>query len=131
MKFKTVSLTRILDEFKAPKIIQYLSLDVEGAEEDIFLDFPFHKWKFLTMTIERPTEKLHQKLVQNKYWFLRSFSNWGETMYIHESLKGFRFWMDKFRKDPVPQNYWGKWWDNSSYLFVPAWDGYDGKICCL
>ena len=41
------SLQEILKKAKAPKIIDYLSLDVEGAELEVLKNFPFKKYKFL------------------------------------------------------------------------------------
>ncbi len=48
----TVLLETILDEAKAPSIIDYFSLDVEGSEYAILKNFPFDKYKFRVMTIE-------------------------------------------------------------------------------
>ena len=59
INLKTRKLETILDENNAPKIIDYLSLDVEGAEEFILSSFNFEKYKFKFMTIERPTNKLN------------------------------------------------------------------------
>lgn len=51
----TRTLSSILDECEAPPVIDYLSFDVEGAETRILRQFPFDRYKFLAMTIERPT----------------------------------------------------------------------------
>ena len=58
LNLKTKTLEYVLDKFNAPKVIDYLSLDVEGAEERILRNFPFNKYTFLAMTIERPTPEL-------------------------------------------------------------------------
>ena len=42
----------ILDNFNAPKIIDYLSLDVEGHEYTILSTFSFTKYKFRCITVE-------------------------------------------------------------------------------
>ena len=42
----TTTLGNILDKFKAPNIIDYLSLDVEGQEYNILSTFPFDKYRF-------------------------------------------------------------------------------------
>jgi hypothetical protein len=54
----TASLRSILKKFNAPSMIDYLSLDVEGAELFIMKDFPFDEHKFKLLTIERPKDQL-------------------------------------------------------------------------
>lgn len=60
--FLTVSVARILDDFGAPKVIDYLSLDIEGAEWWVFSTFPWDRYTFKTITIERPNDELRRKL---------------------------------------------------------------------
>ena len=64
---KTTTLEKELDNFNAPKIIDFLSLDVEGAEYDVLKNFPFEKYKFKCMTIERPSKKLDLLLDKRGY----------------------------------------------------------------
>merc|ERR1711865_767846 len=45
--FRTVTLQSIFEKVHAPHVIDYLSLDIEGAEMFAFKKFPFHKNKFL------------------------------------------------------------------------------------
>ncbi len=52
----------VLDSVAAPHHINYLSLDVEGAEHRILSSFPFHRFKFDALTIERPTSVVHELL---------------------------------------------------------------------
>jgi len=52
VKKKTKTLMNILNEFNAPSIIDYLSLDVEGQEYNILKTFPFDKYKFRCITVE-------------------------------------------------------------------------------
>tara|TARA_A100001015_G_scaffold201492_1_gene224915 strand:- start:488 stop:1273 length:786 start_codon:yes stop_codon:yes gene_type:complete len=79
------SLVSILDEINAPKIIDYFSLDIEGAEEIVLKNFPFEKYKFLALTIERPSPLINQLLKKNNYTFVKNFKVDG--FYIHESIK--------------------------------------------
>ena len=58
----TVSVARLLDDFGAPAVIDYLSLDIEGAEWYAFSTFPWHRYVFLTITVERPSTELRNKL---------------------------------------------------------------------
>ena len=48
----TSTLEDVLDFHKAPHIIDYLSLDVEGHEYDILKTFPFDKYSFRCITVE-------------------------------------------------------------------------------
>jgi FkbM family methyltransferase len=67
IKMKTVTLENVLDKNNAPKYIDYLSLDVEGAETRILKNFPYDKYKFQVMHIERPSESLCELLIKNNY----------------------------------------------------------------
>ena len=62
VKHTSVTLGDILDHANAPKTIDYLSLDIEGAEYDALSTFDFGKYTFLSMSIERPTSKLRALL---------------------------------------------------------------------
>lgn len=71
---ETDTLTNILDECKAPKIIDYLSIDTEGSEYEI-LKSPnlFKKYKFKIITVEhnfKPYRSLiHSFLINKGYSF--------------------------------------------------------------
>jgi hypothetical protein len=60
-------LADILMEAKAPKVIDYLSIDVEGAELRVLESFPFHRFTFTTLTVERPTRPVHTILTNAGY----------------------------------------------------------------
>ena len=49
---ETISLLDLLDKYNAPRFIDYLSIDTEGSELDIILNFDFSKYKFRVVTIE-------------------------------------------------------------------------------
>jgi hypothetical protein len=82
----TVTLREIFERFNAPKVIDYLSLDVEGAEGYIMESFPLSDYKVLVMTIERPKDPLRALLGRNGYKHLKDMSEWGETIWAHESI---------------------------------------------
>jgi len=52
VKKRTTTLGALLDKYKAPSVIDYLSLDVEGHEYEILSTFPYEKYKFRTLTVE-------------------------------------------------------------------------------
>jgi len=81
----TASLLHIFEAFNAPNEIDYISLDVEGAEEFIMSNFPFDRYRFLTMTIERPKDELRKLLEKNGYKHVLDFRR-GDTLWAHESV---------------------------------------------
>lgn len=49
---ETISLNDLLVEYKAPHVIDYLSIDTEGSEFDILKEFDFEKFKISVITVE-------------------------------------------------------------------------------
>jgi len=83
----TVPLLEVLERYNAPSAIDYLSLDVEGAEGYIMEDFPFHKYQFSLMSVERPKDDLVELLKQQNYTLLATITQWGETIWAHGSIR--------------------------------------------
>lgn len=52
VKKSCTTLENLLRKHKAPKVIDYLSMDIEGAEHAVLCKFPFDKYQFRTITIE-------------------------------------------------------------------------------
>ena len=70
-----VPLCDLLDKYEAPPMIDYLSLDVEGGEWDVLREFPFDRYGFRCMTIERGSDDyrlLRRKLLSLKYRLVRT-----------------------------------------------------------
>jgi len=88
----TMTLEEMFDRYNTPPIIDYLSLDVEGAEYYIMESFPFHKYKFKVMTIERPNDDLKSLLKDEGYMFVKNLSDWGETLWIKKEFKSELFY---------------------------------------
>lgn len=81
----TAPITEVLESFKVPKTIDYLSLDVEGSEYEIMKSFPFETYTIRVMTIERPNKQLRQLLNDNGYVYLAELAPWGEYLWCHKS----------------------------------------------
>jgi FkbM family methyltransferase len=67
-------LWELLRQHGAPRRIDYLSLDVEGAEWMVLKDFPFDEYSFACMTIERGADdylRLRAKLLRESYRLVR------------------------------------------------------------
>lgn len=67
----TISLEDLLIKHKAPKNIDYLSIDTEGSEYEILKNFNFKKYKFSVITCEHnftpAREKIYKLLTSNGY----------------------------------------------------------------
>ena len=61
---QTRILADILDEHKAPKFIDYMSLDTEGAEYDILSSFPFYRYKFGLITVEHNFQEPKRSMIR-------------------------------------------------------------------
>ena len=93
IKIKTKTLYQILKENNAPSTIDFLSLDVEGAETRILENFPFNKYIFKIMLIEKPSNYLNKIITRNGYKKsdIKSEKNPGEfplddIFYVHNSI---------------------------------------------
>ena len=76
----------IFDQNKVPRIVDYLSLDVEGSESMVLNSIPLDKYCFRTMSVETNNQKhvahdLRKKLEQHGYVY------WGHSgvddFYVH------------------------------------------------
>tara|TARA_R110000824_G_C15098906_1_gene666089 strand:- start:77 stop:760 length:684 start_codon:yes stop_codon:yes gene_type:complete len=99
---KTKTLEYVLDKYDAPSTIDYLNLDIEGAETRVLRNFPFDKYKFLAITIERPTAELEENLKRNGYVFVKKsrVKMWEglldfDSFYVHESIPNFSQIMER------------------------------------
>lgn len=79
----TRRLVDILAEARAPRIVHYLSLDVEGGEGRVLTHDVLSTYTFLTMTVERPSPKLNELLFGHGYLFVKNLEFDGH--YVHNS----------------------------------------------
>lgn len=101
IKIKTKTLQSVLQMYNAPKVIDYLSLDVEGHEYDVLKDFPFHEYIIHCITVEHnePHQggelrmKLRELLTSHSYIFIKGnddVQGWKhgpiDDYYIHSSF---------------------------------------------
>jgi hypothetical protein len=57
VEFTTVTLGDILERAKAPSFIHFVSLDIEGAELDALIGFPFDKYQIGALDVEHNYEE--------------------------------------------------------------------------
>ena len=85
-KRNIVSISTVFEKYHAPEIMDYLSLDVEGAESYVMKNFDWDRYKFKFLTVERPKDDLKHLFKENGYHQVRKITNWGETLWIHQEL---------------------------------------------
>jgi FkbM family methyltransferase len=87
---ESVSLEDLLDQYKAPKTIDYLSIDTEGSEFLILENFNFDKYKFKIITCEHNftanREKILKLLTENGYVRVWSEFTQFDDWYINSEL---------------------------------------------
>ena len=72
---KARTLNDILDEAKAPEIIDFLSLDVEGAELEVLKGINYEKYRFKYLLIEvRDIKRMQNFLKEYNYLLIDQFS---------------------------------------------------------
>ena len=90
-KRKTKTLERILDENKMPKIIHYMSVDIEGAEYKALVNFPFNnKYTVYCLTIEHGFNnenklRIRELMTTNGYQLYRE-NLWDDIFVLGELL---------------------------------------------
>ena len=76
----TISLLDLLNKYKAPKIIDYLSIDTEGSEWEILKAFDFQSYKFRVITCEH-NFSAKRRLILNllsSHGYKRKFSRYSK-----------------------------------------------------
>ena len=110
----TIPLVHVLQRFRAPHVIDYMSLDVEGAETYILHNFPFSnvstgsqssstrnhpvmttraatssnnidQYHIQIMTAERLRGTIRQYIKDHQYHFVQKLAKWGESLWVHEN----------------------------------------------
>lgn len=85
VRVPALPLSDLLEKNQLPTTIDYLSLDVEGAEDRVMAGFPFETHRFLAATIERPSPALRKKLADHGYLLVVEWPN-NDVHYLHASL---------------------------------------------
>ena len=78
-------LNDILIDAKSPPQIDFLSLDVEGAEIEVLKGINHDEYRFMYMLIEnRSIDKLNNYLEPLDYGYVEKFSHWD---YLYKNLR--------------------------------------------
>lgn len=90
VRMPAVPMRRILSNFAAPPVIDYLSLDVEGAEDLVLSSFPFETHTVRVLSVERPSPYAVELLREHGFIFVRSLPPWNpladDELWVHASL---------------------------------------------
>jgi FkbM family methyltransferase len=81
----TADLGTLLDRFNAPETIDYLTIDVEGMEDEVIKTFPFAKRRFLAATIERPSPFVRSLLESHGYLLVADMPGL-DAFYLHPEM---------------------------------------------
>lgn len=92
IEVNAIQLLELLKEENAPQIIDYLSIDIEGAEDRALLKFNFKEYTFNCITIERPSQGLREVLSRNGYILIKEIPGL-DCHYIHSSF------IDKYKSN--------------------------------
>jgi hypothetical protein len=84
-----VSIGKLFKDMKVPPVIDYLSLDIEGAEAWVFSAFPWDRYTFHAITAERPKPELRQAFEQHGYVFMCTHGWFGDELWVHSSMPNF------------------------------------------
>lgn len=89
---RTISLNDLLSKYKAPEIIDYLSIDTEGSEYEILSAFDFSKYSFNVITCEHNYSHnrilIYKLLIDNGYKRVFSSLSRFDDWYVHERILG-------------------------------------------
>ncbi len=87
---RSTTISSIISEYKMPKVIDYLSIDIEGAEYTVLKSLEFERQKFRLITVEHnfmsAREEIHKLLASNGYvrkW--PQISAW-DDWYVHSDF---------------------------------------------
>lgn len=81
---ESVSLGKLLQDYQAPKIVDYLSIDTEGSEYEILRKFNFDSYQFNCITVEHNFSNQRKKI-------FKLLSNVGYNR-VHSDVSNFDDW---------------------------------------
>lgn len=86
-----ITLFSLLSYFNAPRNIDFLSIDTEGSELDILIDFPFQRYSFNFICIEHNhsanESKLEKLLFDNGYQRIMKSLSGGDAFFVPNKAK--------------------------------------------
>ncbi|MDP3071623.1 MAG: FkbM family methyltransferase [Opitutaceae bacterium] len=107
IRLQTRVINDILAEHNAPSVIDYLSIDVEGAEDRVLSGLDWKAYRFNCVTIERPSQGLRAKFSDEGYVLVKDLPGL-DAFFVHKEF------IPTFQ-----ENCYGFW--NSTRIFGFRW----------
>ena len=87
IRLRTTNLADFLTAHKAPRQIDYLSIDTEGSEFDILSTFPFEDWTIRLISVEHNFTPLRDKIryLLEGYGYQRTEAQWDDWYALPEA----------------------------------------------
>lgn len=85
MELKSQTLETVFRKYKLPSIIDYMSMDIEGAEWIALKNFPFSEYRFNCITLERPNDDLRTLLHKEGYVIIKEIPGL-DVFFIHKTF---------------------------------------------
>jgi hypothetical protein len=85
VEFTTVTLGDILERAKAPRFINFMSMDIEGGEFEALKGFPFDKYKIGALAVEhgfREPKRSDIKALMESHGYKRLYSQVQDDFYV-------------------------------------------------
>jgi len=89
-EFRTTTVDEIFTKYHVPYVIDYMSLDIEGAESVVFPLLPFQTYKIYILTIERPKDDVRSILRAQNYVEVGVLGDYGDTMFLNAATPNFK-----------------------------------------
>jgi FkbM family methyltransferase len=86
MHLMTTSLDELLTSHRAPRNIDYLSIDTEGSEYEILKSFPFERWRIRCITVEHNYQPVREaiRLLLESHGYQREEAQWDDWYHLPE-----------------------------------------------
>merc|ERR1740121_5239 len=115
-QFYLASFREILQAAQAPVAIDYMSLDIEGAETMVMRMFPFDQYTVKLLNIETMSKELEKSLKTNGYEKLRALGP--DTWWVHSTMPD----LDRIKREygaAFPKH---TCMDDQGYTVNPRWN---------
>ena len=91
IKVETVGLNDVLELYRAPNVIDYISMDTEGTELDILIPFDWTRWQVLIWTIEHnyhepARSNIRETMFAHDYKLVRETDSKYDDWFVHKSI---------------------------------------------
>ena len=115
IEVKARSFAEVLDTNCAPRVMDFLSLDVEGNELRVMKSFPFERYQFNIMLIEETGEPLRRLLYKNGYKHITSLKPrrdltvdqlWMHISFFTNLSVHERYNLKQFHEPGIPRSRW-------------------------